>query len=279
MVYYSRALVSGRQKLALSIALIIGAIFVVMNQRVMEAALAFFFGGIVPGTDIVIAADVFLAGVIILFVLLLAGTILRMKLRATRRRREIRIPVRVVAEKHIPVMEALEDASPIYVEPSIPKIPRRTKHTFFLVTVLRALRDAAGVILIGIGRGVSAVYRVSSALVRLTGIGIQKLCVGLYVIAAAIMIAVYRISLMAGRSLARAAVGGARRTAPYLKKFDEWLELQVRKFESWFRRTVRKYESAQLVRDVLSQSKKSAAAVQPSPALRSLRKKIPTVKH
>ncbi|MDB5182161.1 MAG: hypothetical protein JWP13_924 [Candidatus Saccharibacteria bacterium] len=299
MVYYSRALLSGRQKLALSIAVIVLAVYLVFNPRAMEVFLAFCLGGIVPGTDIVLSPDVLLGGVVGLSVMLLGGAILRMKLRSTRRRREVSIPVRVVSQKRIPVVEASDHVTVADVEPAA-AVSRRENKPSFITSVLRTIRGGMANVMVITGHGIRAAYRALTVLiftlsrgvyafasviirgtyrfvygvVLLVGVGVHKIAVCLSIIASALLAAIITL----GRWVMKNSIELWKWSQPRLLKIDEWLELRVRRGEAFVRRTLRRYEFARLAHTIIRQSRKSLAELSPRLILQSIRKKIASIK-
>jgi hypothetical protein len=234
------------------------------------------------------APDVLLGIVIGLSALLLTFMIVRMRLRSTRRRRSpVQIPVRVLTEKHIPVVEVSDTLPPLYSEPVITPIPRREKRTFFVISMLQTIKDVARHSGNAISHSLLALYRGVRRIVQLIGHGVTQLvkavvflilavlkCLRMLVVgllAAGLAMAVG--ARAASRWIGRRALAFGRWTHPYLLKFDEWLEIRVRKSETWLRRTLIQYDWIRLARTILGEAKKSVIELRPKLIFATVRKR------
>lgn len=260
MVYYGRALLSGRQKLAYVFAALLLILLMVVNPRIAEIILIFSLTGSIPGTDIVVSPDVVLAGVAGILTFMAVFGIMRMKIRAHRlRRNTIRIPVKVVAERTIPVVEAV-DSPVVEGTDAFPALRRKHRSRMVRKTIIRNFRDAMRAIVLAIiwvGIIISNVIKATVLFIAgKSAAGVR----GAYRFTGAVV----RFSLRFVRRSAIVSIAFTRtswkRTKSHLSRLDTWIELQLRKIETSSRRKLKQYETVRTVSAMSREYRKSVGA-------------------
>lgn len=255
MVYPGRTYIAGRQKPLLIVMAIILLLMPFINTRLAEAVLAFCFGGVVPGTDIILSPDTVIWSVI---GLLTSGAVASMWY-AARRSRRIRMHYNMLAansSKRVSVTIIETEAVPDipYVSDSRQDerlaAPARGRVARRVTGRLTTSRISGKAILAKLGSSLADMHAIFLSVIRQLGKFGRFLAVvtqrGLLMLRAAnyavLRDSVTMASQIAGfsarsisasiRSASRMALGIWAWAEPRFWRFDAWLELQVRKLES-----------------------------------------------
>src|SRR5690348_14850144 len=113
MWYFSRTIISGRQSMFIIIATFVLMALMAINPRIAEIFLAFWLGGAVPGTNIVIPPDAILGGIVAMTVSCFIILMFQLRLSAQRKKYPRHVPIKISSTRVIPVL----DASPTEVMP------------------------------------------------------------------------------------------------------------------------------------------------------------------
>jgi hypothetical protein len=266
MIYYSRALFSGRQKLVYTIAAVLVATAMVLNPRIVEGILIFCLTGEVPGTKLVLSPDIVIALVAGALVLITSFAVLRFKIRRHQiRRSQTRIPVRIVTERVIPVMDA-STPMPVaveYTESAHPVLHKRHRISGILRPLIHTIADGTALI----GKGLATMLR---------AILIAAVAVVLYAWSGIVVATkfAYRANAVLWMGLARLVVAFWNGAKPRLQKFDTWLELQVRKLEAGSKRKLKRYEIVRTLTVMGREYRKSFYELSPKIILQESKHKI-----
>mgnify|MGYP000695756407 CR=1 FL=1 len=252
MVYYGRALISGRQKLVYGLTGLCAVILLVLNPRIVEAFLLFCFGGVVPGTDIVLSPDTVMWSTVAAIGIFLATIITRMVLSSMRRKWHVHIPVRVVATKVIEVKQFSDEepvARPILQHASRHR-SRQLRHMG--ASFGRMVRDTS--IVVGVMLG---------GVLRTLGAMVMALYIALAFSVKGVLYGIGRFAVGSLKIMQRAASAIWQKLKPLLWALDAWLEIRVRSLEGWTGHKLRQYETVRLIETIGGEYKKSAKVLRP----------------
>jgi hypothetical protein len=220
MMYIGRLLFSGRMKLLYALIGLCLVALIMIDPRIAEVFLEFCFNGVIPGTNIVLSPDTMIWAVTgILASFFVVGVVSSAVKRARRNRH---LPLRVITAPAI-VTPTVEAAATVSAKlPSAPAMPLRFRLRLATAGLTRSISDMAGLAGWMSLRALTVGFYVLKAIVVALFVGLVQLG-----------IAARAVLLLAGRMLAQLSSQVWQWAEPYLWRFDEWLEIQVRKIEAW----------------------------------------------
>lgn len=275
MVYKARLLISGRQKIALVLLFAAIAVFLAYYPRVTEALLAFLLGGVVPGTDIIVSPEIVLLLILGVFIVGTAILVIRMYLKAAQGRRNFRITVQSI--ESVAVLPVARDTV-IATDPKVgvevsAAVRRRHATAMFLRKLFGSIRHVAAV---AGGAIENALRTASHAVSRTLGFTGRSIWKGVSFAAEAIftllVLGWYGIEA-AAKLMARFTVRNTRRlwqwSLPRLRRFDSWLELQMRRLETAAGKRINSRETIRSVAAAGRAYRKSFGGIHPQTVLRT----------
>jgi hypothetical protein len=245
-----------------AIAAVMVMAYVVFNTRLVEMFLTFAFGGVVPGTDMVLAPETVMLLMIGLAVCTVLLATLKLAITRARKRRHLHRTMTLATKASsvaigMPSVEKTGHQAPMYiaepaaVAPEAPTASERlatdTSIPRFTIGALRMRHITAA-----FGRRIADIGAIAGLAARF--VSMTVLTLGRIIAAATTSGAISTFSFVrasakvAWRSIVRATAAMWQWAEPRLLKFDEWLELQVRRAESW---ATRKFQSSPTARSFM----------------------------
>lgn len=268
MVYLSRLLFSGKQKILIAVSVVLLLSLPGVYPKIIESLLAFCFGGVVPGTNIVLSPDTIIWSVVAILSAMVLAVIFRIVLRVVRKRQFTPITVTVIPSEPIvldisfgtqPSLAAVPNPRPVA---SIPFVIRRSfgfdekiaktimRVRISTVKILSLVLVAARIISRNISNGLmmvsSYVLRTVKRALVLSGYFLRQSMVFAW-------IASKKLLYFSGQKLS----AFWQWIEPYLWKFDEWLELKTRQLEAWVARKMNQYDTFRTMHGIGKEYKKS----------------------
>jgi hypothetical protein len=279
MVYKARLLLSGRQKVATALLLLLVIAFFSYYPRITEAILAFLLGGEVPGTNIVVSPDVVLAVVGVLFAFTIGIVAVKWHYGSVRRNHTFtQIPVKTLGKVAIPVITEVAEDFNVSVKRGHGPLQRRHRISAGMGIIFNAIGHATSVMGIAsmkVARKLQAIsVRVWKATTHggfVTGVTIFK---GIKKLAQFIALVVTTISILIFRSVR----SFWRYAKPHLHALDAWLEIQVRKIEAKASNKLQSHESVRTVKAMGKEYRKSIHELRPKAVMHSTRSKVTQIK-
>jgi hypothetical protein len=290
MVYIAKLLISGRQKIAMTMLLAAMAVFLAYYPRITESLLAFCLGGEVPGTNIILSPTVVLTMVAGIFIAGILAFCVRMYFRAARGSRNfVQIPVTAVSTTtmlKVSKDETMEDKSSDVpaVRTSMP-LQRRHRLSMIFAGIARSIIHLAYVFGLRIRGAIRILGHGANASLKTFGKSIYKITrsvlIAIDTILGIIWIGIHAAFMMIRRIASRTASFAAT-TAGWLKprfvRFDAWLEIQVRKLEARAKKKANQHETVRVLATMGREYRQSMHELKPQAALQASRQKIVRLK-
>lgn len=245
-----RAGLSRKQKAVLIALFVVAAWQVLQNDKITNALAALLFGGVVPGTNKVLAPEtvMYIAGGVAVLVAFLVTIHFARRHKRLHPKPQYPESDTFVTEQpqpaatqepefiHVPI----EAPQTVAVQQPVTKKSRRAKMPTLPVprTSLAPLLTTSG----RYGQGLARVLRTLSA--------------GALHASKTAAVLARKGGNAAQKNLAKAAVATWRWASPYLWQFDRWLERRVREVQKWGRKKAHQHEDAQLLFDISRKSVK-----------------------
>lgn len=263
-MYYGRALLSGRQKTMYGF---LGAgivLFLAYEPKIIEAFFLFAFGGVVPGTSIILSPDVVMWSMVACVIAMLSVVCVRMFLRTMRNHYNVHIPVKVIKTTSIEVKEYSDDEPverPVLMHPS-----RTHQRPALRIRLASALRT----IFLVIRRFAVYVHRLNkifAGFITFIVKGSLRLVTtifsGIFWFVAAIFNDVWTILRIIVRGTMLVMRTVLSEIKPLMSRADEQLEVTARNIEKFIARKVINYEIFSLALTIGTESKLIAKDLAP----------------
>lgn len=278
MVYKARLLLSGRQKIAAALLVLLLIAFFAYYPRITEAILAFLLGGEVPGTHIILSPDTVLAIVTAAFVVMFTALGLRWYFGRIRRNHTfVQIPVKTLSKIAIEVTTEMAEDFAVDVRHD-GSLQRRHRLAAGFGVISSHIGHALNVTGIALARLLRGLQTTSLTTARGVALVVSLLAILVWQLATTI----YHYALVATHAIAIFTAREARKfwrwAKPRLQGFDAWLEIRVRAVEARMATKLGTHETVRTVTAIGREYGKSMHELRPKAVIRTTRNKVAQIK-